>query len=632
MNKYIKLLLLQALVVSSLFGQFGIFTNRSGQERFDRGVESFNEGHYANAAGIFRKLVRSGYPELITAATMMLMKAEYHSGNPEAARETGRRFINQFPDSRYLTDIHFCYGDIFITEGQPNEALRMYLTARRLSEQPATQDLIDSRLLRLIGLGIPVDYIQNLLITEANLSNRAILHLTLSFSHLMAGHPDQAAEVLHRIGRDELPQLHNDLFRTILRQTYQPGQQVLSVAVILPLSGSEAGLGKTYLKGLKQAIDDLNKAGVRVALSIYDNNSDAVESVLAVRQCALNQNIKLILGPLTTNNSIAAATVAQGAEIPIIIPLCSQDNLSMIGDFVFQMNATLTTRGKLAARYLAQELDLDSLALIAPNDDFGHSLADAFLAEVDMLGKTVVAVEWYPGIPENLRRQFMALRKTAFGLQESDEYDEYLGMEIDSLDAMFEIPEDIFFEIPESDDKPLTRSDSAKIVLETIQGIFIPIHPGHIQFLGTQFPAYNLKTQLIGNENWLDLEILSQEIIGPHLNGMLFVSNYLTPADSSTVVELRADEDSDIRYYYQGFDGGLLLSNLAQAGLNSRVGTKTELENLYQFVGLTQIVTFAGENNNVNSALRVLKYNNQEIIDIGFFNGDSIIVSNPAIP
>ncbi|MCK5330801.1 MAG: hypothetical protein KAK01_05295, partial [Candidatus Marinimicrobia bacterium] len=85
-------------------------------------------------------------------------------------------------------------------------------------------------------------------------------------------------------------------------------------------------------------------------------------------------------------------------------------------------------------------------------------------------------------------------------------------------------------------------------------------------------------------------------------------------------------------YYYQGFDSGLLLSNLTQAGLNSRAGTKAELENLHQFVGLTQIVTFAGENNNVNSALRVLKYDNQEIIDIGFFNGDSIIVSNPAIP
>ncbi|MBC8401862.1 MAG: penicillin-binding protein activator [Candidatus Marinimicrobia bacterium] len=632
MNKSIKLLLLQALVVTGLFGQFGIFTNRSGQERFDRGVVSFNEGRYASAAGIFRKLVRSGSPELLTAATMMLMKAEYHSGNLASARETGRRFINQFPDSRYLTDIYFCYGDIFITEGQPNEALRMYLTARRLSNQPATQDLIDSRLLQLIGLGIPVDYIQNLLITEANPNNRAILHLALAFSHLMAGHPDEAAEALHLIGRDELPQLHADLFQTILRQTYQPGQQVLAVAVILPLSGSEAGLGKTYLKGLKQAIDDLSGAGIRVALSIYNNNSDAVESVLAVRQCALNQNIKLILGPLTTNNSIAAAAVAQEAEIPIIIPLCSQDNLSMIGDFVFQMNATLTMRGKLAARYLAQELDLDSLAIIAPFDDFGHTLTDAFLTEVDILGKTVVAVEWYTGIPENLRHQFMKLRKTAFSLQKSDEYDEYLGMAIDSLDAMFEIPEDIFFEIPESDDKPLTRSDSAKIVLETIQGIFIPIHPGHIQFLGTQFPAYNLNTQLIGNENWLDLEILSQEIIGPHLDGMLFISNYLTPDDSSAVGELRDDEDSDIRYYYQGFDSGLLLSNLAMAGLNSRLGTKTELENLHQFVGLTQIVTFTGENNNVNSALRVLKYDNQEIIDIGFFNGDSIIVSNPAIP
>ncbi len=631
MDKYSKLLLVQVLVVTSLFGQLGVFSNRSDQERFDRGIEYYNEGRYASAAANFGKLVRTGSSELATAATMMLMKSEYRAGNIETAQEVGRLFIDQYPTSTYIADIYFCYGDIFIDVGQTDEALQMYLKARRQCIQQVTRDIIDSRLIKLISFGISVDYIHSLLITEGNAVNRGILILAETHTLLMAGQPDEAAAILSKLDQNTLTHDYLEFHEQLVRRTYQPKQSIMAVGIILPLSGPDELIGRTYLKGLNRVLTDPDHSGVNVAVSIFDNNSDAVETVLAVRQCVSNPNIQLILGPLTTDNSISAATAAQEAGMPILLPFCSQDNLSAIGDYVFQMNATLTMRGKMAGRYLAQELGLDSLAVLAPSDDFGHTLADAFLTEVDILGKTVVAVEWYTGIPENLRHQFMALRETAFSLQESDEYDEYLGMEIDSLDAMFDIPEDIFFEIPESDDKPLTRSDSAKIVLETIQGIFMPIHPGHIQFLGTQFPAYNLETQLIGNENWLDMEILSQEIIGPHLNGMVFISNYLAPTDSVNISELAAGADADIRHYHQGYDAGMLLSRLADKGLKSRINTKTALEGLYQFIGSTQIITFAGDKN-VNSALRVLKYNDQELVDIGFFNGDSIIATEPAIP
>jgi len=47
----------------------------------------------------------------------------------------------------------------------------------------------------------------------------------------------------------------------------------------------------------------------------------------------------------------------------------------------------------------------------------------------------------------------------------------------------------------------------------------------HVSYLGTQFPVYNLKTTLIGTEGWYNLDILNQETIGPHVDGMVVISS-----------------------------------------------------------------------------------------------------------
>ncbi|MFH1850732.1 MAG: penicillin-binding protein activator [Candidatus Neomarinimicrobiota bacterium] len=622
--------MISVVSLTAVFGQFGLFGGRSEQERFQRGVEAFNEGRYANAAGVFRKLVQSEAPELVPASLMMLMKSEYHAGNIEPARKAGRQFFNDFPTSSYLKDVNLCFGDIAVTAGQPNQALRMYLAARRAGNQAAMLEQIDSRLIRIVALGVPVAEIRTILNIEGNTDNRAILTIAEAFSLLLAAKPDEAAAALARIGRAGPPAAYKETYQTILRQTYQPEATVISAGLVLPLSGKDAPDGKLFLRGFNRAVEELKARGVIVAVSIHDNNSDAVESVLAVRQCAGNPNIKLLLGPLSTPNSIAAATAAEELNIPILIPLSTQDNLTTIGRQVFQLNSTLAMRGRLAGCYAAKALDLDSLAVLAPADEYGQALADAFITEVDAQGKKVVAVEWYRGIPDNLRPQFTALREMAFSLQKSDEYDQYLGMEIDSLDAMFDISEGIFFDIPESDDKPATGADSAKIELSTIQGIYLPIHPGHIQYLGTQFPSYNLETRLIGNENWLDLEILGQDIIGPHLEGMIFVSNFLMPADQAEV-EIPDEEVYDSRFYYLGLESGLLLANLQPADLTSRAACRDRLASIDQYIGRTQNVSFLN-GNNVNSGLRILEYHRQKFIERGFFHGDTVIAPAALMP
>ena len=71
----------------------------------------------------------------------------------------------------------------------------------------------------------------------------------------------------------------------------------------------------------------------------------------------------------------------------------------------------------------------------------------------------------------------------------------------------------------------MSRKDSLKVTLKTLDAIYIPINKGDLSFIGTQLPMYNLDTKIIGNESWMDIDILAQDIIGPHLQGLTVLSS-----------------------------------------------------------------------------------------------------------
>ncbi len=630
LNNSIYKLLTSLLLIAVLPAQFGFLSNRSPQERFNRGLDQFNDSRYGSAAENFEKVLSADDISLHPVAQMMLMKAYHHAGNPGKARLAGRDFISAYPGNRYLSAVYLTFGDLFINDGQPIEAFRMYLQARRWAS-PTEISGVDGRLSRVLSLRMPLDDLASIKLVEGDALNRELISLAEIYSLSLGGQADEAADLLVEVHRENLPAIFHPLHQRIIQRIKRVSEPVVTVGVILPLTGRDATIGKLYLRGLRKAMTRLNRTNATLALMIYDNYSDPVETVLAVRQCAQNSNVLAILGPLTTTNSIMAATEAQALEIPLLLPLCTEDNLSDIGDYIFQANATLSMRGRLAGRYLAHELDLDSLAVLAPADEFGYTLTDAFVTEVDSWGKVVVATEWYSGIPENLRPQFQNLRQVGFDLREVNEYEDVLGIAIDSLDNMFDVSDEILFEIPDDDDESATRSDSAKMVLETIQGLFVPIHPGHIQYLGPQFPAYNLETQLIGNESWLDLEVLNQEIIGPHLSGMYFISGYRAPNDSLFTGVIPEDE-IDAGYLHRGYDSGLLLSNLQGQNLTTRGEARRTLAAIGNYIGRGQITSFTGSDDNVNSSLQVLQYQGNNLINRGFFSGDSIVHPAPALP
>src|SRR5688572_22766797 len=79
----------------------------------------------------------------------------------------------------------------------------------------------------------------------------------------------------------------------------------LTIAVAQPLSGPQAGRGKDLLDGAKLAVDEINKAGLRIAgktvtleLVSVDDKADA-DTAKKVAQDLVDQKVFAVLGHLS---------------------------------------------------------------------------------------------------------------------------------------------------------------------------------------------------------------------------------------------------------------------------------------------------------------------------------------------
>ena len=587
------------------------FQSRLIEKQIDMAIEHFNEDRFAIAETIIKKLMEKPLGVYEPKSRIMLMKTAYALNKKEDVKIIGRTFLESFPKNEFAKDVYLKFGDTFIDEQNFNSAFRMYIKARTLSANKEFLYLVDHRLLNTIQLNIASTTISELSMISTNSSERIICTLAKSFNDISSGNPDECASSLYQVNPEEIPIYYFELYEKLLRASYQPAIKTITVGVIIPLTGDNMIQGNSFLRGMHKALSSSINSNKKIAFIIKDNEGDEIQTIRVVNELEKNPAVKAIIGPISETNAIIAANSLKGKNIPLLIPSATLDGITSLGNNIYQLNSNLSVRGKIAARYITKILELDSIAVLAPADNFGHALTDAFVKEVDQLGKKIVGVEWYSGIPTDLKRQFKNLRKIAFDLEEKDNnYDEYLGMVLDSLDFLFELSDDDLFDIPDDEDEKLTALDSSKLKLNTIQAIYSPAHPDHLAYIGTQFPMYYFETQIVGNDSWKNLDVLNQSNIGPHMEGLIIISNNYSI-------------DIKDQIYNQAFDCTQLIYSIVNDQDNGRLTLAKKLSNLSDFSGESHNVRFF--DSNLNTSLQVLRYENNQITRSGYFVGDSLL-------
>ena len=623
MKKYILSLI---FMFSLIFSQ-GWIQSQVIERKFNQAVENYNEGKYATTSTILKRLIADNPLSLEEPSLLLLLKSQVALDQTEQAKETARVFFAKFPKTIYLVNIMETLGDLYVNESAFESAYRMYHRSRSLSSNFKTTNKIDSKLLKLIKVRLPSSILNEMLILESKKESINIHLLAKANSDMLNGLPDEAAIILNKIDPLFLPDIYALFYENLLRRSYEPPSAVLMVGIVLPISGKNAKEGEAFLSGFYAGEKSFNKDNQRLSILVKDTRSNDLQAIIDARNLEKMNQIKTIISPLNEQSSLAITSALSNTDLPIILTNTQQNDLSNINSKTFHFNSTLATQGKMAARYAVNQLGLKFLAVVSPADQNGEIQTDAFIKEVDLLGANVVVSEWYSGQPKNLKRQFKNIRRIAFDLLPKEEnYDEALGMSIDSLDALFDISTEDYFDLPKKKKNKMSSSDSSKVILSTIDGIYLPINLDDLEFIGPQIPMYNLETKIIGNNNWQNLNILQKENIGPHIKGLSIITNF---TQQNTDPELY---NGNQQYsFYNGYNVAKLLTQVDIED-QSRELLNNALRNLDFHKGVGFFYSPSQSNKQINSAFQIIEFDGKGFKHQGVFRGDSlelILTQNP---
>lgn len=171
------------------------------------------------------------------------------------------------------------------------------------------------------------------------------------------------------------------------------GQEVISplptdtgrhrVALLVPMSGANAGVGRSIANATTMALFDTRTEKVRI--TTYDTASGAA----AAAQKAVADGNRLILGPLTAEEVRAVAPVARAASVPMI---SFSNDVSVAAKGVFLMGYVPAQSVDRVVRFAGNK-GVTNFAALVPKGVYGERAGNAFLKAVKDQGGTLVAME-----------------------------------------------------------------------------------------------------------------------------------------------------------------------------------------------------------------------------------------------
>ena len=532
-------------------------------------------------------------------AKVLKLKAYYNLQDFDAALNTAKSMnpLNFAPNLK--TSFHLTMGDIYSSKGYYNFAFKHYIDARRSNEDSRSKRPINKRIAKIIPLNLDYANLEVMEILEEDNTNLNIILLAQSFT-LIYNNSEEVLNKFNDIEQRSLDREFRSSYSFLKRNVNSNMSFSKKVGVVLPLEGEGLEITNAFLKGLLEA-NQSSQSNDKIQFIVIDNFSDPILTVEAFKNLVNKHNVSAIIGPFLDKNLIAGASSVSTVDIPIFAPFTSLDNLSNVNQNVYLLNSSVDFRNQLLANHSFADSELNNIAVIAPRTDLGIKEVDSFLIALDKLNKEPVYIGWYEeNSAIDLQPNFNELRDIAWEIETRDEYQEFLGVEIDVLDSMFEVDNDEIYDMfnLEQDES----IDSTKVILETIDSIFYPVSSSGLEFIASQVSLSNLETQLLGNENWLNLDLLKEESVSPHISDMLFVSNYIPKYSNNSEYDYNPSLNN-------AFHFGIDFSNfLINSNFNK---SRFILNSSSSYDGITRNFDFS--NSNLNQASKVIRFSNRKI-------------------
>lgn len=175
------------------------------------------------------------------------------------------------------------------------------------------------------------------------------------------------------------------------------------VALLVPLSGGNAGVGKSLANATMLALLDTRNMQVRIT------NYDTATGAAAAANRAIADGAQLILGPLLADDVRAVAPIAKRAGVPV---LSFSNDTGVAGNGSYVLGYAPAQAIERVVEY-AKGRGVTNFGGLVPNALYGSRASTAFLRAVEQAGGRVVSLQTYDRAPQAIAGAVQRMAKDA---------------------------------------------------------------------------------------------------------------------------------------------------------------------------------------------------------------------------
>ncbi len=192
-------------------------------------------------------------------------------------------------------------------------------------------------------------------------------------------------------------------------------KETIKIGFATALTGDVGHLGQNALKAAQLAADEINAEGgingKKIELIAEDTKCQGKEAASAVNKLIYVDKVDFIIGPCCSSAALSAAPIAESSKTILISPCASSPELTHSGNHIFRLVPSDVSKGKYAAEFIYNELNIKKVATLTCNNDYCEGLKKTFISNFKSLGGEVIISEVFPQSSTDLRSQITKIKK-----------------------------------------------------------------------------------------------------------------------------------------------------------------------------------------------------------------------------
>ncbi|MBU1565502.1 MAG: ABC transporter substrate-binding protein [Proteobacteria bacterium] len=206
------------------------------------------------------------------------------------------------------------------------------------------------------------------------------------------------------------------VFSVLLPSSIQAADPV-KIAAIFSKTGQAVvvpGIRPEFL-AIQLAVSQLNDGGGLLGHPIEVLELDNQSTALGAKQAALEAikaKVIAVIGANRSSHSLGMAPVLQTASIPMISPISTNPQVTLVGNSIFRVCFIDDFQGEVMATFAAKELQAKTAVVLTnASEKYSLSLAGLFIEKFKKLGGTILWEGDYLGDAVNFEEQLVKVKE-----------------------------------------------------------------------------------------------------------------------------------------------------------------------------------------------------------------------------